>query len=138
MLSLVYVSSATQLFSEEDLKALLHQSRGKNARLGLTGLLLYKDGNFMQVLEGAEDAVLGTYAIIQGDPRHHGILELTRQQIQEREFGTWSMGFKNLKDVNLQQTPGYSTFLNEPLNSAGFQADPSRAQKLLGMFRKKM
>ena len=128
MLSLVYVSSATQLFSEEDLKALLAQSRDKNKRLGLTGLLLYKDGNFMQVLEGAEDAVLQIYATIQGDPRHHGILELTRQQIQEREFASWSMGFKNLKDVNL----------NEPLNSAGFQADPSRAQKLLAMFRQKM
>jgi hypothetical protein len=128
MLSLVYVSSATQLFSEEDLRALLAQSRDKNKRLGLTGLLLYKDGNFMQVLEGSEDAVLGTYATIQGDPRHHGILELIRQPIQEREFASWSMGFKNLKDVNL----------NEPLNSAGFQADPSRARKLLGMFRKKM
>jgi hypothetical protein len=128
MLSLVYVSSATRLLSEEDLKALLAQSRDKNKRLGLTGLLLYKDGNFMQVLEGAEDALLGTYASIQSDTRHHGILELIRQPVQEREFASWSMGFKNLKDVNL----------TEPLNSAGFQADPSRAQKLLGMFRQKM
>jgi Sensors of blue-light using FAD len=138
MLSLVYVSSAKQLFSEEDLKALLKQSRDKNSQHGLTGMLLYKDGNFMQVLEGPEDALAGTYAAIQGDPRHYGILELTRRQIQEREFAAWSMGFKNLKDVNLEQTPGYNTFLNEPLKSAGFQADPSRAQKLLGMFRKHM
>jgi hypothetical protein len=128
MLSLVYVSSATQLFSDEDLKALLAQSRDKNKRLGITGLLLYKDGNFMQVLEGAEDAVLATYASIQADTRHHGILELIRQPVQEREFASWSMGFKNLKDVNL----------NEPLTSTAFQADPSRAQKLLRMFRTKM
>lgn len=99
MLSLVYVSSATQLFSDDDLKALLEQSRNKNTRLGLTGLLLHKDGNFMQVLEGEEEAVLQIYATIQGDLRHHGILELTRQQIQEREFASWSMGFKNLNGL---------------------------------------
>ena len=138
MLSLLYVSSATQLFSEEDIKALLQKSRDNNARLGLTGLLLYKDGNFMQVLEGPDDVVTRLYAKIHTDPRHHGILQLVRQQVQRREFPSWSMGFKNLNDVNLEQMPGYSTFLNEPLNSAGFSADPSRAHTLLAMFRDKM
>jgi hypothetical protein len=138
MLSLVYVSSARQLFSEEDLKALLEQSRDNNARLGLTGMLLYKDGNFMQALEGPDDALTELYAKIESDRRHRGILQLLRQELQEREFPLWSMGFKNLNDVNLHQTPGYSTLLNESLKSASFQTDPTRAQKLLGMFRKKM
>jgi hypothetical protein len=92
----------------------------------------------MQVLEGPDDVLTSLYSKIQSDPRHYGVLQLIRQQIQEREFASWSMGFANLKDVDLQQTPGYSTFLNEPLNSAGFQADPTRAQKLLRMFRAKM
>lgn len=138
MLSIVYVSSAVSLFPEDDLRALLEQSRDKNARLGITGMLLYKDGNFMQALEGPEDAVTGIYTRIQRDPRHHGVIELTRQEISEREFPAWSMGFRNLDDVNLQQTPGFSTFLNEPLNGSGFKADPTRAQKLLGIFREKM
>jgi len=138
MLSLVYASSAVHLFSEEDLKDLLRQSRDNNTRLGLTGMLLYKDGNFLQVLEGPESALTGLYEKIQSDPRHYHVLKLMRKPIQEREFAAWSMGFKNLSDVNLQQTPGYSSFLNEPLNSSGFQADPTRAQKLLGMFREKM
>jgi len=135
---MVYVSSATQLFSEEDLKALLEQSRQKNTRLGITGMLLYKDGNFMQVLEGLDDAVTGLYSTIRHDPRHHGVLELTRQQVESREFASWSMGFSNLRDVDLRQTPGYSSFMDEPLNSTRFQADPTRAQKLLRMFRQKM
>ncbi len=138
MLSLVYVSSANHLFPDWELKALLEQSRDNNARLAITGMLLYKDGNFMQVLEGSDEALPALYAKIQSDPRHHGVLQLIRRQIQEREFAAWSMGFRNLKDVNLEQTPGYSSFLNEPLNGAGFQADPTRAQKLLGMFRDKM
>ena len=138
MLSLLYVSSATQLFSEEDLKDLLQQSRANNTRLDLTGMLLYKDGNFMQVLEGPDDALTAVFAKIERDPRHHSVLPLLRQQIQEREFSSWSMGFKNLKDANLQQTPGYSTFMNESLISEGFKSDPSRAQKLLAMFRERM
>jgi Sensors of blue-light using FAD len=136
MLSLAYVSSARQLFS--DLKALLQQSRDNNARLDLTGMLLYEGGNFMQVLEGPDDALTELYTKIQSDPRHYRILQLLRRQIQEREFPSWSMGFKNLKDVNLQETPGYSSFLNEPLNSATFRSDPTRAQRLLGTFREKV
>ena len=138
MLSLVYVSSAKQKFSEEDLKALLQKSRDHNVPLGLTGMLLYKDGNFMQVLEGPEEAVTALYAKIEHDPAHHGVLELMRKPIQEREFADWSMGFQNLKDIKVQQMPGYSPFLNEALNSAAFRTDPTRAQKLLGMFREKM
>ncbi len=57
MFFLVYVSSATRPFSGEDLRALLETCRKDNAELGVTGMLLYKDGNFMQVLEGDEDAV---------------------------------------------------------------------------------
>ncbi len=57
MLSLIYVSSSTRAFSDADLVALLEQSQEKNARLDITGMLLYKDGNFMQVLEGPDDAV---------------------------------------------------------------------------------
>jgi lipopolysaccharide biosynthesis regulator YciM len=135
---LVYVSSASQLFSEEELKALLLQSRENNTRLGLTGMLLYKDGNFMQALEGPDDAVETLYETIERDPRHQGVLQLTRQPIQDRRFAAWSMGFHNLDDTHLQQMPGYSTFMNEPLNSPTFKTDPTRADKLLRMFRAKM
>jgi Sensors of blue-light using FAD len=138
MLSLVYVSSANQAFSDGDLMVLLQQSREKNERLRITGMLLYKDGNFMQVLEGPDDAVTPLYATIESDFRHHGLIELLRRPIQAREFPSWSMGFQKLRDVDLQQTPGYSTFLNEPLNSRGFQSDPTRAQKLLAVFRDKI
>jgi len=49
---LVYVSSATELFSDTQLENLLLRSRQNNSTLGITGMLLYKDGNFMQCLEG--------------------------------------------------------------------------------------
>jgi hypothetical protein len=116
MLSILYVSSARRMFSADDLKALLKKSRDNNAGLGLTGL----------------------YAKIERDPTHCGILQLVRKQIEAREFASWSMGFNDLKDVDLAQMPGYTPLLNQPLNSAAFQADPTRAQKLLRMFGEKM
>ena len=68
MFFLVYVSSATRPFSGEDLRVLLVTCRKDNTELGVKGMLLYKDGNFMQVLEGEEGAVRGLYERIAADP----------------------------------------------------------------------
>lgn len=61
MFGLVYVSSAVVPFSKAELLSLLTKSRENNSKVGLTGLLIYKDGSFMQVLEGEETAVLATH-----------------------------------------------------------------------------
>lgn len=138
MLSLIYVSSAKRLFSDEELLQLLQQSRDKNAGLAITGMLLYKDGNFMQVLEGPEKAVRELYATISNDQRHHGVICLLEENVVERQFPDWTMGFRNLAYVNVNEVPGYSDFLGEPLNSPLLRTNPTRAQKLLLMFREKM
>lgn len=138
MISVVYISSATNLFSDRDLLDLLAKAREKNSSLDITGMLLYKDGNFMQVLEGPEDKVRGLYSTIQADPRHLGILKLLEHPITDRAFPDWAMAFQNLNDPTLAQMPGYSEFLNDSLNSPAFQQDPTRAQKLLLTFRRNM
>ncbi|WP_051378848.1 BLUF domain-containing protein [Derxia gummosa] len=96
LLLLLYVSSARTPLTDTELAALLVQSRDRNARLGLTGVLLYRDGNFMQALEGPADAVEQVWASIQRDPRHHDIITLMESTVQSRSFGSWSMGFINL------------------------------------------
>lgn len=138
MLSLVYVSSAVAEFSKDDLVALLHQSRANNERLGITGLLLYKDGNFIQMLEGPEEAVRSLFRTVSADPRHDGVIRLLEQQVAEQRFPDWSMGFRDLGDPALRELPGYSEFLNEPLDANRFQADPNRAVRLLEIFRQNM
>lgn len=138
MLSLVYVSSATGLLSEEELVSLLRQSRENNTRDGITGMLLYKGGNFMQVVEGPEEEVRKLVARIERDPRHRGFLKLLEESRTERQFSEWSMGFENLDNVEAGDVPGYSSFLEDPLNSPMFVADPTRAQRLLLMFRRNM
>ena len=124
-------------FCENELVSLLKQSREKNLRLGFTGLLLYKRGEFMQALEGEERSVEKMYSQIEKDSRHRDCSILRWEVLTERRFPDWSMGFKDLQDVDAQETPGYRPFLNEPLTSPKFQADPSRVQKLLLAFRDK-
>jgi Sensors of blue-light using FAD len=135
---LTYVSSATRPFSSSDLDELLATSRDNNAGLGVTGMLLYKDGNFMQVLEGEEEDVRALYHKIMGDPRHKGEMVLLEHHAQERQFPGWSMGFRDLDSLEARDTPGYSEFLNTPLTGQEFSANPTRAQKLLLTFKRNM
>ncbi len=104
---LIYVSSATKHFSEEDLKDLLIISRKNNTSLGITGMLLYSDDNFIQVIEGELKTINGLYEKISKDPRHKGILRLLKGEIQTRNFGEWSMGFKKITKEDFSMLSGY-------------------------------
>jgi Sensors of blue-light using FAD len=73
---LTYVSTATRPFSKADLSELMTKSHENNARLGLTGMLVYKDGNFMQVLKREEGDVRALYEKISDDPRYKGTIVL--------------------------------------------------------------
>jgi hypothetical protein len=136
--SLVYVSSATALFSESELKDILATSRENNARSSISGMLLYKDGNLMQVLEGEESAVRVLYAKITADDRHQGHMVLWDGYASARQFSDWSMAFRNLDKTDSAATPGYSEFLNTPLTDSVFATNPSVCQRLLSTFRKSM
>lgn len=139
MISLTYVSSAVALFSRDALHDLLQQSRKANDAVGVTGLLLYRAGNFMQVLEGEEPAVQATFQKIQADPRHRGILILLQQKsIQTREFDGWSMAFRDLSTPSTRALPGFDEFLNTPLTDQRFTRDPSFVGRLLQVFKSSM
>lgn len=138
MIFLIYTSSAVTPFSPSELVDLLATSHRNNASLGVTGMLLYKDGNVMQLLEGEEAVVQTLYNKIERDPRHRGLLTLLRGAQPERQFPDWSMGFRDLTSSEAHTTPGYTEFLNTPLDSQAFSADPTRGQKLLTMFKKNM
>ncbi len=94
LVSLVYVSTAWHRLSTVELEYLMTRARERNLRESITGVLLYNDGNFMQYLEGPAEGIERVYAIICADPLHHGIIELMRAPIDEREFGEWSMAFR--------------------------------------------
>lgn len=136
MFFLIYVSSAVKPFSHSDLVDLLDHSRKNNTELNITGMLLYKDGNFMQVLEGDKEAVEALHAKIEADPRHRGMFTLLQGTQVERQFPDWSMGFRDLNSAGVGDIPGYNEFLNSPLTGEEFSADPTRCQKLLLTFKR--
>jgi hypothetical protein len=74
-----------------DVDRIVQQSRHNNAVDGVTGLLWYQDGLFLQVIEGPESSVAATFARIATDPRHEELTILSDRPIEAREFGYWSM-----------------------------------------------
>jgi hypothetical protein len=138
MFSLVYVSSAARAFSRDELVALLIKARANNTALGVTGMLLYKGGNFMQVLEGDEQVVKDLQHKIAVDGRHHGMLILLQQHQADREFDGWSMAFRDLAHDGGEKIEGHSDFMSLDWTDPLFTSDISKIQRLLRTFRRSM
>lgn len=132
---LVYASAATELFDKPTLLELLTKAREKNQRLGITGLLLYKDGDFIQLLEGPKAAVKALYSTIDSDPRHVGSMVMAEGERDERLFADWSMGFRDLADPDVQTLPGFSPFMNSPRIAQRLAGKPDECLQLLALFR---
>jgi len=92
-------------------------------------MLLYKDGNFMRILEGDEAIVRTLFAKIKDDQRHYGIITLMEGTQTERQFPDWSIGFRDLTSVDLDSIPVYSEFMNTPQAGEGFSAGNSKLSK---------
>lgn len=95
MYHLLYVSHAKKKFTDGDLTELLIKARKNNSDTNITGMLIHRDGNFIQVLEGEEDAVKKLYGIIEADKRHDGTIVISEGPIPERQFARWAMDFRN-------------------------------------------
>ena len=135
MFQLVYASTATKLFSSRGLLEVLPRYREKNLRRGITGLMLYKQGSFMQALEGEEEAVRTLYAAIRADPWHHHVLTLMTLTVPERQFPNWSMGFKDLSAVGVADVTGYPPRPALPVESEEVSWQASVALSLLATFQ---
>lgn len=135
MFSLVYVSAAVTWFSDRELRGLLAQCRLSNAQTGITGMLLYKDGNFMQALEGDERTVRALEARIAADRRHQGMVTLHSGHTAERQFSEWTMGFFDLNAPAGDLPAGYTEFLDTPLREDAFLPAPQRCLDLMHVFR---
>ena len=93
MQRIIYLSSGVKVFSDEEINSLLDLSRKNNANYGITGLLLYADGNFLQIIEGEKEAIEMTYQKILNDSRHKNIILITNEPIKKRSFSDWKMGY---------------------------------------------
>ena len=118
---LIYLSAGTKWFSETELNAILAISQVINSRDNITGLLLYGDGNFIQLLEGEEEIIQKTFERISTDDRHNSITHVAGGELDTRNFPQWAMGFKSIDASGLKNFKGYlkSEIKNEIANSNG-------------------
>jgi len=99
LVRLLYASRALDA-SPDAIDAILLQSRQYNPTCGITGILCYGGGIFLQAIEGGRMAVSELYGHIQRDPRHKDVVLLHYEEISERRFGGWTMGQVNLLKLN--------------------------------------
>ncbi len=107
LVRLLYASRAIDL-REEAIDTILAQSRHYNPGCGITGILCYGGGIFLQAIEGGRMAVSELYGHIQKDARHKDVVLLHYEEIAERRFGGWTMGRVNMSKINTNILLKYS------------------------------
>jgi hypothetical protein len=128
----IYASAASPEFRESEIPALLDAARARNASAGITGMLLYVEGSFFQILEGSHASVQATFSRIQSDPRHLRVTQIIREPIARRHFGEWTMGFSTAALLDMGEIIGENDFFTDA--SCLMRLDSGRAKKLLQAF----
>ncbi|KRB99695.1 blue light sensor protein [Hydrogenophaga sp. Root209] len=108
LVRLLYVSRAVDKDSPRVIESILESARSHNMGYGITGVLCYGGGVFLQAIEGGRSAVNTLYSHIVADPRHSGVELLHYEEITERRFGGWTMGQVNLSKLNTSIVLKYS------------------------------
>lgn len=127
---IVYVSTATDLLETAVLDGILARSRDNNQRDGITGLLLYDGGNFLQTIEGEPKPIDALMARIGGDPRHYGLRMMEEDMATRRMFSDWSMGYGRLDRTDMAEM--VDRLAPEP------QAETTLAAVMLNVFLRNM
>ena len=113
-IQVIYCSAAGVEFKQQDLRALLTKARRNNAASGITGILLYTDGCFFQVLEGRTESVRGLFHRIQSDSRHANVTVIHESLSVKRSFADWTMAFADISQEDLNRILGAKDHFNEP------------------------
>ena len=128
MFSLVYRSVAKPDFNLDKIQEMLGKAKENNHRLGITGCLLYHEGEFIQYLEGNQFRVLTLFDKIKADSRHMQVDLLSYGEREGRAFGSWNMAYENFYGENVHIAHlrlMVGEFLNH--NKVTADANPSKA-----------
>lgn len=129
---LIYVSDLVG--DENQLGAILESAVRHNQADGITGMLLFSGGNFLQVLEGSAEQVKATYERIRLDPRHRNCLVLLEHDVASRQFGRWSMGCRQLSAEDVANFPAHAPHFQYGFRKPDFEVKPGEALEMLNLF----
>lgn len=127
---LVYISQITA--DESVLNSIHSHAVRNNTARTVTGMLLFVQGRFLQVLEGDRKDVHHTFEKIKEDSRHDHVTLLLDKPIEERNFSHWNMGFKHLQESELAQNPRFQAYVIQDLQAC--QDEPALALEMLRFY----
>lgn len=134
---MIYCSQATHDIDPDELVGLLGHARARNEQAGLSGMLLYCNQSFLQMLEGDAEALTATYDRITDDERHTNLRVLMDAEVPDRMFPDWSMGFEHVdEDEIAESVDGYTPATTYPLMNPDLIINGAVAQTLLALYSK--
>jgi len=128
---IVYASIACKPLQASELHALLTQSRRDNTALGVTGMLVYHAGKFLQLIEGEQAVITDLYNTIAKDNRHQSVEKIWDAPLKARSFSDWSMAFVSDHPLTLAPAEGYALLSTQELFAHG--SDATGKKLLLGL-----
>ncbi len=138
MYEIIYRSLASPGLQEEDLVKILANSRYNNKQHAISGVLLYFNNSFLQILEGERNDLELLYSKIEIDRRHNHSKIISAGAINERMFGDWSMSFKSLSEDELSLLPGYTDLPAGAINSTPLANSFEKNPEQLQVFKKEL
>lgn len=129
----IYASSATVNFNKDDLDGLLAICRANNRKINISGMLLFQNRSFFQILEGEKSAVTNLYEKIGGDKRHDKVVKIIEEQIQVKSFAEWTMGYSNISPRSFSKIDGLNDFFAQ--GKCFGELEEGRVRKLLQAFK---
>jgi hypothetical protein len=128
---LIYSSEATGDMPRPELERMLAQSRARNNMRDVTGVLVFVDGIFLQILEGDQNNVAELMEKIGRDPRHRAVKVFHEEDIEKRTFGSWRMAFVSPSAEEMAAWAGLdgATTIEETL--ATLRKDPGRIPRVV-------
>ena len=133
---IVYISTATKPMSEAELDEFLVDIRKRNKKLGVTGMLLYNRGNFIQVIEGKEEKIKQLFNDISRDERHNTLVKILEGHTEERLFPDWSMGYRKISNRQSSRIRGFSNFMNDELSMEQLIGSAGEIMEILNSFKR--
>ncbi len=130
----IYCSASAKTdLSPIELDALLEECRQNNAKVDVTGMLLYQNGSFFQILEGERAVVATLFKKIEADKRHSRVTKIILEPTSERAFAAWTMGYPRISLKELSEIPGLNDFFIR--GRSYLELGEGRAKTLLAAFQ---
>lgn len=121
---LIYVSRSRQPMTPRELLQLRQSIQGYNRSNGISGCLIYQDSEFMQLLEGKQQALHALCDRIRADQRHEDFRIIAQGPLTRRAFNDWGMVLRSFDSHANGQPLDFSAWQKRKLRLADLADDP--------------